>query len=115
MDISVSGSDYASIVNQTQSTGLQNKINNMENKQDATDEEMMAACKEFEAYMVEQIYKGMQKTVMKAEEDGDYEEYFGDMLTQEYAKLASPQGVGLAEQLYESMKNNYAVNIKPED
>lgn len=78
----------------------------------SSDAEIMAAAKEFEAYMIEQIYKGMEKTVMRAEEKSQYEEYFGDMLVQEYAKNASAQGTfGLAERLYESMKNQYSNGI----
>ena len=51
---------------------------------------------------------------MKAEDDDSssgYMDYFKDMQTQEYAKLASQQGngIGLASQLYEQMKRNYGL------
>ena len=74
----------------------------------------MDACREFEAYFIEQIYKGMEKTIMKADDDNSsssYMDYFQDMQTQEYAKLASEQGngIGLASQLYEQMKRNYGL------
>lgn len=78
--------------------------------------ELMEACKEFEAYFIEQIYKGMEKTIMKAEDEesstaGQYKEFFGDMQVQEYAKIATEQngGIGLANQLYEQMKRNYGL------
>ena len=43
---------------------------------------------------------------MKSDDEEDqYEEYFGDMRIQEFAKSASEQGTfGLAQQLYEAMK-----------
>lgn len=84
---------------------LQNKLAN--GMEDATDEEMLEACKEFEAYLVEQVIKQMEKTVIKSEEDGEYVEVFGDYLTQGYAQAITEQGsMGIAQQLYESMKNN---------
>lgn len=109
MDNMMSGvntSDYASIYNQTTS----NLESNLK-KTLATDDEMMQACKEFEAYMLEQVYKSMEKTVIRAEEEqNEYEEYFGDLRIQEFAKLATDQGgVGLAQQLYEAMKRNSGI------
>lgn len=108
MDMSVSninGSEYASVINQSKVNGLTNNLQNI-NGDTATDDEMMDACKEFEAYMIEQIYKQMEKTIMKAdEEENQYEEYFGDLRIQEFAKSASEQGTfGLAQQLYDAMK-----------
>ncbi len=104
----INGSEYASIY--LKDTDTDKKIGTVSSE--STDEEMMAAAKEFEAYMIEQIYKGMEKTVMRAEEKSEYEEYFGDMLVQQYAKNASEQGsFGLAERLYESMKNQYSNGI----
>lgn len=82
---------------------LSDKINN----KTATDEEMMEVCKSFEAYFLEQVMKGMEKTIPYTEEKNTYLEYFGDMLYQEYAKSATEnQGLGLAQMLYESMKRN---------
>ena len=43
------------------STLLQNKIQST--SKDSTDEELWAACKGFEAYFLEQMYKEMQKSV----------------------------------------------------
>lgn len=103
----IGSKDYSSYINQANSANVQNSISNA-NKKYATDEEMMAACKEFETYMVEQIYKQMEKTIIKADEDkNEYEEYFSDYRVQAYAKAVSDQGrLGLAEQLYEGMKRN---------
>lgn len=104
--------DYSSIINTSRSTELEKnlKSNKASNKSNIpTDEEMMDAAKQFEAYMVEQVYKAMENTIMKADdEEGDYEKMFGDMKIQQYAQAVTDQGkLGLAQQLYESMKNNY--------
>jgi len=78
----------------------------------ASDEELMSVCKEFEAYFIEQIFKGMKNTVAKSEESSGSTatlvDYFEDGLYQQYAKDASSQGeYGLAQMLYEQMKRNY--------
>ncbi len=73
--------------------------------------ELMDACKDFESYLVEQMFKAMQKMVPKnEEEENDYTEMFGDMLTREYAKSATNQkSLGIAQTLYEQMKRNYGL------
>lgn len=78
------------------------------NKNNATDEELMEACKSFEAYLLEQAFKGMEKTIIKDEENqNEYLIQFADNLYEEYAKEATKtQGIGLAQTLYESMKRN---------
>mgnify|MGYP004513150673 FL=1 len=113
-DMNVTGyyNGYQSQVSNASVNALENTLGKV--GEDTTEEELMSACKEFEAYFIEQIYKGMEKTIMKAEGDdssGGYMDYFKDMQTQEYAKLASEQGngIGLASQLYEQMKRNYGL------
>ena len=99
----VSNDDFQTAYGIQNTKGLENKLGNVSTEED---EKMLEACKEFEAYMLEQVYKQMDKTVMRADEEkSDYENYFGDMRIQELAKRATDQGgVGLAQQLYESMK-----------
>ena len=83
----------------------------------ATDDEMMEVCKEFEAYLVEQVYKQVQSTIKSDsdEDDNPYADYAYDLQAQQYAKLVSDQGkLGLAQQLYESMKKQNAA-ITPEE
>ncbi|MCR5486006.1 MAG: rod-binding protein [Lachnospiraceae bacterium] len=80
---------------------------------DSKDDQLMEACKEFEAYFVEQMFKEMQKTVPKNVLDSGSNkqlvDYFKDSLTQEYAKEAvGQQSLGLAQMLYEQMKRNYS-------
>lgn len=73
----------------------------------AIDDELMEVCKSFEAYFLEQVMKGMEKTIPYEEKKNSYREFFGDMLYQEYAKSATEnQGLGLAQMLYESIKRN---------
>ncbi len=80
----------------------------LKNSASATDEELMEACKSFESYLIEQVFKGMEKTVMKdEEEENDYLAQFGDKLYEEFAKNAAEEGsLGIAQMLYESMKRN---------
>ena len=107
LDLSTYYSDYYTQATDVSKAALSNTLNSV--NKDSSDEEMMEACKEFEAYFIEQIYKGMEKTIMKADdEENDYMNAFGDMQIQEYAKAAAEQGdgIGLAKQLFESMKRN---------
>ncbi len=81
----------------------------LSNAKNATDKELMEACKSFESYLLEQAFKGMEKTVMKNEdeEQNDYLAQFGDKLYEEYAKDATEKGsLGIAQMLYDSMKRN---------
>ncbi len=77
------------------------------------DKELMDACKQFEAYFMEQIYKGYEKTakVFSKEESGSMGtlvDYFKDVTIQEVSSLQSDkQSTGLAQMLYENMKRNY--------
>ena len=85
--------DYSSYVTQAQTSNLTNQIKKSSSS-DATDEEMLAACKEFEAYLVEQVYKQVQSTI-KSDSDEDsnpYADYAYDLQAQQYAKLVSDQG-----------------------
>lgn len=78
----------------------------------ATDEELMGACKEFEAYFLEQMFKSMMATVPKNEETTTYTSSLMDYYTDEMMqKLATDStetnSLGLAQTLYEQMKRNY--------
>lgn len=86
------------------------KVEKLESKlniTDASDKELLEACKSFEAYMMEQVMKGMEKTIPSNEEKSPYLDQFGDLLYKEYANMATEhQSIGLAQMLYESMKRN---------
>lgn len=77
-----------------------------------TDEELMDACKEFEAYFLEQMFKEMLKTIPESEETSSYTtnlmDYYKDNMVQEIASASTEQNsLGLAQMLYEQMKRNY--------
>lgn len=99
--------------NDTKAGSLQNKLSGI-NTGEATDEEMMSVCKEFESYLVEKVMKQMKEAMTDSEdEENEYLSYFGDMMYQEYAKQIAENGeLGLAQQLYESMKRNTVKPIK---
>lgn len=86
---------------------LSASLNSIE-KGAATDEELMEACKDFEAYLVEQVIKSAKKAMLSDEDSqGEYMKYFGDNLTQSYAEMITETGnLGIAQMLYESMKRN---------
>ena len=78
----------------------------------ATDAELMDACKEFEAYFLEQMFKSMIKTVPKNEETSAYTsnlmDYYTDEMMQKLATdTTETSSLGLAQTLYEQMKRNY--------
>ena len=99
--------------NDSKAVGLQNKLTGI-NSETATDEELMEVCKEFEAYLVEKVFDRMKDAMTdNEEEENDYMSYFGDMMYQEYAKTVAENGeLGLAQQLYESMKRNTVTPIQ---
>ena len=78
---------------------------------DVEDPELLDACKKFEAYFLEQVFKEMDKTVPK-HDYGDQAansmvDFFKDSALQNLAEQATDgQGMGLANQLYEQMRRN---------
>lgn len=77
----------------------------------AEDEKLLDACKQFESYFVEQMYKQMMATVPEDPLDTGTNsvlvDYYKDNLIKEYASQTTEQeGLGLAKMLYEQMKRN---------
>ncbi len=73
------------------------------------DEQLMDACKQFESYFVEQMFKEMQKTVPETDysfqSTGTMVDYYKDSMLQELASMSTESGgLGLAQMLYEQMK-----------
>lgn len=104
---------YANAANQSASK-LKNQINGTDYTK-ATDDELMDACKQFEAYFIEQMYKGMLKTVPESENlsasTSTMLDYYKDQMIQSVAKQTTEQsGLGLAQMLYEQMKRNYGLD-----
>ncbi|MCI6552197.1 MAG: rod-binding protein [Lachnospiraceae bacterium] len=113
MDISSGiSSAYSSYFASQASSKLDSRIQNRDYSQSSEDE-LLAACKEFEAYFLEQIFKEMQKTVDVFKEDGsdpneNLVDFFRGNAVQELAATSTKtQGLGLAQMLYEQMKRNY--------
>ena len=122
MNMSIDGmySQYAADIFGTSAgkTSATDKLQNtLENKDysKSNDEELMNVCKEFESYFVEQVFKALEKMVPENKDESSttssYMDYFGDMLTQEYAAAVTEsdngRGLGIAQMLYEQMKRNY--------
>ena len=80
----------------------------------ATDDELMDACKKFEAYFLEQCFKEMWKSTGATESDSAannmLKEYYEENLISELATQSTEhQSLGLAQMLYEQMKRNYDI------
>lgn len=79
-------------------------------------EEIMNACKEFEAYFVNLMFKEMRKTVPNDGflKKGRAEEIFQEMLDEKVSKSATDAGgIGLAQFMYRQMTRGSAVQIVP--
>lgn len=112
MSLSIDGSSYLNVL---QSTGTitNGKAENLEGTlsntkvEDATDEELMDVCKNFETYFVQKVFEEMKKTVHSSDDDNSYMQYLGNIYTEGIAKeVTESQDLGLAKTLYESMKRN---------
>ncbi|MCI9384750.1 MAG: hypothetical protein HFH77_00070 [Lachnospiraceae bacterium] len=125
MDIGGVGSAYADYLTKQASgnkaSSLQSKL---ENSGESVDEkELMDACKEFEAYFMEQVFNSMLETtkVFSDDDENGYAskmvDYFKDFAVQELCgKVTEGSGLGLANTLYEQMKRNYGIGVvKPEE
>ena len=102
------GNNY--IENAVKASDKINAIKRNSGKQ-ATDEEMMKACKEFETYLLEQVMKEVTKTVdifgtgdnttaaMSTLQDNAKDQLLNTMATQ----LTEDGSLGIAQKLYETM------------
>ena len=101
---------YTNAANQTASK-LQDKLNSSDYSK-ATDDELMDACKQFESYFLEQMFKEMMKTIPESEDtsssNSQLMDYYKVVLVQQIASDSTEQNsLGLAQMLYEQMKRNY--------
>ena len=105
--------DLYNNANNTTASKLENSLSTDYAK--ASDEELMEVCKQFEAYFLEQVMKGMESMIPKSDDDEDSSmtqtvDFFKDTMYQELAsKSTETQGLGLAQTLYESMKREYKI------
>lgn len=107
-DTSALYSAYGTSAKSASASSLQSSLGNISASTD--DDDMLEACKGFEAYFVQQIIEQAKTSLVgkDEEEEGEYMQYFGDMLNEQYANMIVENGgTGLAQQLYESMKNTY--------
>ena len=114
MDISSLNTDYQSYLSYSSTaTAKMDQIKNTDYK-NATDEELMDACKQFEEYFVEMALKEVFKTVdlfgmgeSTSNAMSTSKDFMKDSIVQKFAeKITEESGLGLAQQLYESMKRN---------
>ncbi len=128
-DISSLTDYYTSVTGEAGATELARSLSGRAENA-STDDELMDVCKQFESYMLEQVFKHMDKTVMRNNDDKDAStenlvDYFRSRSIQELASQSTEkQGLGIAQQLYEQLRRNYGldensipadqvVNLKP--
>ena len=117
MDITGLGlyTDYMTDANRVAAENLQNKLENTAKSESVDDDALLDACKQFEAYLWEQVYKEMVKTTKffgDDKDDGSYAsgmvDIFKDEMIQKISEQTAVQGSNsLAQMLYEQAKRNY--------
>ena len=100
----------ASRATSSKAANVQSTLSNLKNLDKATDEELMQACKSFEAYLVEQVMTKVKEAVVPSEEnENKYLSLFKSRLYEEYSNQIVENGeLGLAQQLYEAMRRDYS-------
>lgn len=108
--------DYMTDTNRVAAEQLQKNLQNADQAaKQKEDDALFDACKQFEAYLWEQVYKEMQKTVdiFSEDEDGyasNMVDYFKDTVVQQISEQTATQGSNsLAQMLYEQAKINYGL------
>lgn len=109
MDISNINMYTSYITDEASANKTQSSLQLDNNYTSATDDELMDACKQFEAYFLEQVFKQMMKTIPESEESSGANstlvDYFKDNMIQELATQSTEtNSLGLAQMLYEQMK-----------
>lgn len=110
LDTSSIYNTYSQTASNAISSTLQSSLSNVNN--DSSKDELMEVCKDFESYFVQKIIEAAKSTIADEDEEdkGEYMQYFGDILNQQYADTITENGgIGLAQQLYDSMKNTYNI------
>ena len=108
-------SEYAMQESRNASTSaLQDKIKNTSSK--SSDDELWAACKSFESYFLEQVFKEMQKSVdaIKPEQSDNSTstlvDFFKDQTLQDICDTSvETQSNGFAQMLYENLRRTYDI------
>lgn len=107
---------YTSVTGQAQATELANTLSNKAENA-SSDDELLSVCKQFESYLLEQVFKHMDKTVIRNGDDSkdaateNLVDFFKGETIQELAKQSTEKnGLGLAQQLYEQLRRNYGLD-----
>lgn len=106
--------DYMTDTSRVATENLQKHLEETGKAKGADDDALLDACKQFEAYLWEQVYKEMEKSV-KLFSDDDDEGYasnmvdcFKDQVIQQISEqTATEKSNSLAHMLYEQAKRNY--------
>jgi len=113
IDISGLTSMYTDYMDATAKNAAADKLKSVAKSDysNATDEELMSVCKQFESYFLEMVFKEMQKTVPESQftdsSTSSLVSFFRDSTFSEIATQSTEkQGLGLAQMLYEQMKRN---------
>lgn len=119
------GSYYMDSVSDTSSsTSELDKTLGSGDLSNASDDELMQVCKDFESYFIEQMFKSMEKMIPKDEDEDESSsmssmtDYYKEEMMSKYAEYASEsdggKGLGIAQTLYEQMKRTYGSSELPE-
>lgn len=118
MDISGLNTNYLNYMTETAGSSNADKLQKSmkTDYSEATDEELMEVCKEFEAYFLEQVLKEVKKTVPDTSgatgANKSLIDYYTDSMIQELAKQSTENNsLGLAQTLYEQMKRNIGEEV----
>lgn len=112
--------NIASSYNNLYTSGAEQSASKLENQlksdySNSTEEELMDACKQFEAYFLELMFKEMMKTIPQNEGGAasttNMMDYYKDQMVQNIAKESTEQNsLGLAQALYQQMRRNYGLD-----
>ena len=116
--LSINNNYYNGLMENTATGMTTKKLTDSVKKAESTtdDEELMKACKSFEAYMVEQVMAKMEEIShiegVDSKEDNEYLSMFKDSFIKDKAELLTENtDLGIAKMLYESMKRNTTTSV----
>ena len=111
--LSINNNYYNGLMENTATGMTTKKLTDSVKKAESTtdDEELMKACKSFEAYMVEQVMAKMEEIShidgADQDKDNEYMSMFKDSFIKDKAELLTENtDLVIAKMLYESMKRN---------
>ena len=116
--LSINNNYYNGLMENTTNGMITSKLTDSVKRAENTtdDEELMKACKSFEAYMVEQVMAKMEEIShiegVDSEKDNEYISMFKDSFIKDKAEMLTENtDVGISKMLYESMKRNTAASV----